>query len=159
MPARRASTCPDLPCVSCAPNSVSAARNSVPAGDVCAAAGKAPLTLAHLRNSHPYDQLAAGFGIGTTAAYRYSTEAVEVLTAPAPPLSQVVRTASSKAFVLLDGILLPIDRIVADRPHYSGKHQRHTMNVQVLADPSGRLLWLSPGYNSSITWACSIKSK
>ncbi len=97
---------------------------------------QALLTLAHLRNGHPYAQLAAGFGIGTTTAYRYITEAVEILAALAPTLAEAVRTASSKAFVLLDGTLLPIDRIAADRPYYSGKHKRHGMNVQVLADPS-----------------------
>ncbi|SCK62563.1 Helix-turn-helix of DDE superfamily endonuclease [Streptomyces sp. AmelKG-D3] len=32
---------------------------------------QALLTLAHLRDSHPYAQLAAGFGVGTTTAYRY----------------------------------------------------------------------------------------
>lgn len=31
---------------------------------------QALLALAHLRNGHPYAQLAAGFGIGTTTAYR-----------------------------------------------------------------------------------------
>ncbi|WP_108934778.1 transposase family protein [Streptomyces ardesiacus] len=76
---------------------------------------QALLTLAHLRNGHPYAQLAAGLGIGTTTAHRCITEAVEVLAALAPTLAEVVRTASSKAFVLLDGTL-PIDRISADRP-------------------------------------------
>lgn len=33
-----------------------------------------------------------------------------------------------------DGTLLPIDRIAADRPFYSGKHKKHGMNVQDLAD-------------------------
>jgi hypothetical protein len=61
----------------------------------------------------------------------------------APTLAEVVRAASMKAFVLLDGTLLPIDRIAADRPFYSGKHKKHGMNVQVIADPSGRLLWAS----------------
>jgi hypothetical protein len=46
--------------------------------------------------------------------------------------------------VVLDGTLLPIDRIAADRPFYSGKHKKHGMNVQVIADPKGRLLWASP---------------
>jgi hypothetical protein len=83
-------------------------------------------TLAHLRNGHPYAQLAAGFGIGTTTAYRYITEAVEVLAALAPTLAEAIRTASSKAFVLLDGTgtLLPIDRIAADRPYYLGQAQK-----------------------------------
>ncbi|GGV42692.1 hypothetical protein GCM10010182_79210 [Actinomadura cremea] len=70
---------------------------------------QALLTLAHLRNGHTYAQLAAGFGVGTTTAYRYITEAIEVLAALAPTLAQAARTASTKAFVLLDGTLLPID--------------------------------------------------
>lgn len=105
---------------------------------------QALLALAHLRHGHPYAQLAAGFGIGTTTAYRYITEAVEVLAALAPSLAEAVRAASSKAFVLLDGTLLPTDRTAADRPFYSGKHKKHGMNVQILTDPAGRLLWASP---------------
>ncbi|MFF5161362.1 IS5 family transposase [Streptomyces sp. NPDC000348] len=105
---------------------------------------QALLTLAHLRNGQPYAQLAAGFGIGTTTAYRYITEAVNLLAALAPTLAEAVRAASTKAYVILDGTLLPIDRIAADRPFYSGKHKKHGMNVQILADPFGRLLWASP---------------
>lgn len=111
---------------------------------------QALLTLAHLRNGHPYAQLAAGFGIGTTTAYRYVAEAVELLAALAPALEEAARTASTKAFVLLDGTLLPIDRIAADRPFYSGKHKKHGMNVQVLADPFGRLLWASPALPGAV---------
>ncbi|MQS06011.1 IS5 family transposase [Streptomyces alkaliphilus] len=111
---------------------------------------QALLVLAHLRNGHPYAQLAAGFGIGTATAYRYITEAVEVLAALAPTLAEAVRTASRKAFVLLDGTLLPIDRIAADRPFYSGKHKKHGMNVQILADPFGRLLWASPALPGAV---------
>ncbi|WP_344266961.1 transposase family protein, partial [Streptomyces sodiiphilus] len=111
---------------------------------------QALLVLAHLRNGHPYAQLAAGFGIGTTTAYRYITEAVEVLAALAPTLAEAVRTASRKAFVLLDGTLVSIDRIAADRPFYSGKHKRHGMNVQILADPFGRLLWASPALPGAV---------
>lgn len=55
-----------------------------------------------------------------------------------------------EALVLLDGTLLPIDRIAADRPFYSGKHKKHGMNVQVLADPSGRLLWASPALPGAV---------
>jgi hypothetical protein len=111
---------------------------------------QALLTLAHLRNGHPYAQLAAGFGIGTTTAYRYIAEAVDLLAVLAPTLAEATRTASTKAFVLLDGTLLLIDRIAADRPFYSGKHKRHGMNVQVLADPSGRLLWASPALPGAV---------
>src|SRR5690242_21939141 len=31
-----------------------------------------------------------------------------------------------------------------DRPYYSGKHKVHGLNVQVLADPAGRMFWVSP---------------
>ncbi|MEU0061640.1 transposase family protein, partial [Streptomyces sp. NPDC006334] len=90
------------------------------------------------------------FGIGTTTAYRYVAEAVDLLAALAPTLEEAARTASTKALVLLDGTLLPIDRIAADRPFYSGKHKKHGMNVQVLADPSGRLLWASPALPGAV---------
>ncbi|QFQ99254.1 IS5 family transposase [Streptomyces phaeolivaceus] len=111
---------------------------------------QALLTLAHLRNGQPYAQLAAGFGVGTTTVYRYVNEAVELLAALAPTLAEAVRAASMKAFVILDGTLLPIDRIAADRPFYSGKHKKHGMNVQVIADPKGRLLWASPALAGAV---------
>jgi hypothetical protein len=37
--------------------------------------------------------------------------------------------------------LIPIDRVVADRPYYSGKHKRHGVNMQVLANSKLRPLW------------------
>jgi hypothetical protein len=111
---------------------------------------QALLTLAHLRNGQPYAQLAAGFEIGTTTAYRYITEAVNLLAALAPTLAEAVRAASTKAYVILDGTLLPIDRIAADRPFYSGKHKKHGMNVQVMADPKGRLVWASPALAGAV---------
>jgi len=55
-----------------------------------------------------------------------------------------MRTIREKAFVILDGTLLPIDRIAADTSYHSGEHKHHGMNVQVLTDPFGRLLWASP---------------
>lgn len=65
---------------------------------------------------HPYAQFAAGFGIGTTTAYRYTTETIDLLASLAPTLAEVTRAASTKAYVLLDGTLLPIDGIAADQP-------------------------------------------
>jgi hypothetical protein len=74
-------------------------------------------------------QLAAGFGIGIATVFRYIREAVESLAALSPTLAEAMRTIREKAFVILDGTLLPIDRIAADTPYYSGKHKRHGMNV------------------------------
>jgi hypothetical protein len=45
----------------------------------------------------------AAFASGTTTAYRYITEAIDLLSALAATLEQAVREASRKAFVLLDG--------------------------------------------------------
>ncbi|WP_073223402.1 IS5/IS1182 family transposase [Streptomyces sp. NBRC 110465] len=120
------------------------------------ASRQAPLALAHLRSGDTYAQLAAGFGIEIATVYRYLREAVEALSAIAPSLTEAMRTIRSKAFVILDGTLLPIDRIAADTPYHSGKHQRHGMNVQVLTDPFGRLLRTSqapPGSTRDLTAA------
>ncbi|GGZ20741.1 hypothetical protein GCM10010365_46330 [Streptomyces poonensis] len=111
---------------------------------------QALLVLAHLRNRTTYAQLAAGFGIGTSTVYRYISEAVDLLAALAPTLEEAVKAASTKAYVLLDGTLLRIDRIAADRPFYSGKHKKHGMNVQVITDPFGRLLWASPALPGAV---------
>ena len=50
--------------------------------------------------------------------------------------------------MILDGTLLRIDRVGMatgrDRAFYSGKHKAHGLNVQVIADPIGRLVWISP---------------
>ncbi|MEW2635848.1 transposase family protein, partial [Streptomyces sp. NPDC048389] len=45
---------------------------------------------------------------------------------------------------LLDGTLAECDRVGDGRADYSHKHRRHGVNLQVVTDPDGRLLWLSP---------------
>jgi hypothetical protein len=111
---------------------------------------QALLALAHLRNGTTYAQLAAGFRIGTSTACRYIREAIDLLAQLAPTLADAMKTASTKAFVLLDGTLLPIDRVAADRPFYSGKHKKHGMNVQVITDPHGRMVWASPALPGAV---------
>lgn len=117
---------------------------------------QALLVLAHLRCGDTYARLAAGFHIGIATVYRYIHEAVDLLASLAPTLEQAMETVRRKAYVILDGTLLPIDRIAADRPYYSGKKKHHGMNVQVLADPAGRLIWASdalPGATHDLTAA------
>ncbi|WP_329618036.1 transposase [Streptomyces brevispora] len=110
---------------------------------------QALLAPVHLRCGDTCAQLAAGFRIGIATVYRYIREAIDVLASLAPTLAQAMKTIRRKVFVILDGTLLPIDRIAADTPYYSGKHKRHGMNVQVLADPLGRLVWASPALPGS----------
>lgn len=75
-------------------------------------------------------------------------EALDLLAAMAPTLEEAIEVARGKAFVVLDGTLPRIDRVGMtggrDRPFYSGKHKCHGVNVQVIADPAGRLIWVSP---------------
>jgi len=87
---------------------------------------QALLVLAHLRNGDTYARLAGGFGVGIATVCRYVHEVVELLAATAPTLAQVMRRVARLAYVILDGTLIPIDRISGanDRRHYSGKHKR-----------------------------------
>ncbi len=47
-------------------------------------------------------------------------------------------------YVLLDGTLAECDRVGDSRADFSHKNRRHGVNVQVVTDPVGRLLWISP---------------
>ena len=80
---------------------------------------------------------------------------MQVLAALAPTLEQALKVAARKAYVILDGTLLRIDRVAMasgnDRPYYSGKHKAHGVNVQVIADPAGRLAWSSPALPGATT--------
>ena len=71
---------------------------------------QALLTVAHLRKGETYADLACGFQIGTSTVYRYLREALELLAALAPALAEAIDVARGKAFVILDGTLLRIDR-------------------------------------------------
>lgn len=44
----------------------------------------------------------------------------------------------------MDGTLAECDRVGDGRADHSHKHRRHGVNVQVVTDPNGHLLWLSP---------------
>ena len=106
---------------------------------------QALLALAYLRKGETFAELAAGFGIGTATAWRYATETVALLPARSPKLCKALRESAKAghAYVVIDGTLIPIDRVAADRPFYSGKHRRHGMNLQVIASPNGEILWVS----------------
>ncbi|SFY45363.1 DDE superfamily endonuclease [Streptomyces atratus] len=58
--------------------------------------------------------------------------------------------------VIVDGTLIPTDRVRADQPCYSQKHKKHGMNVQVIARSDGTPLWFSratPGRTHDLTAA------
>jgi hypothetical protein len=113
---------------------------------------QALLVLAYLRKGETFAELAAGFGVGVATAWRCVNETVELLAARAPRLREAVRGAKKAgyAYVVVDGTLIPIDRVAADRPFYSGKHRKHGMNLQVIASPEGDLLWVSGALPGSV---------
>lgn len=113
---------------------------------------QALLVLAHLRNGDTYQRLATGFGIGVATVYRYVREVTDLLAAHAPSLTAAVwRLAwTHNNFAILDGTVVRIDRIAADRPFYSGKHRHHGINLQGLTDPYGNLAWISDGLPGSV---------
>jgi hypothetical protein len=72
---------------------------------------QALLVVAYLRKGDTYADLACGFRIGTSTVYRYLREAITLLAAMAPTLDTAIEVASRKAYVILDGTLLRIDRV------------------------------------------------
>jgi hypothetical protein len=98
--------------------------------------------LAYLRKGETFAELAAGFGVGTATAWRYVNEAVGLLAARSPKLCKALREArnTGHAYLVIDGTLIPIDRVAADRPFYSGKHHQHGMNLQVISAPDGEIV-------------------
>jgi DDE superfamily endonuclease len=82
-------------------------------------------------------------------AWRYIREAVDLLSAAADDLTTAMHRIRQLAYAILDGTLIPIDRVADQKPYYSGKHRRHGVNAQVIADPTGRLIWASPALPGS----------
>ena len=119
---------------------------------------QALLVLVHLRKGEAFAELAAGFGVGTATAWRYARETVTLLAARTPKLRGALAAAkkAGHAFAVIDGTLVPIDRVAADRPFYSGKHRKHEMNLQVISSPAGEILQVSgplPGATHDLTAA------
>ncbi|ANZ21726.1 transposase IS4 family protein [Streptomyces noursei ATCC 11455] len=117
---------------------------------------QALLVLAHLRKNETFAQVGAGFGVSEATAWRYVDETLMILASWAPGLREALVGLGEGDFVVVDGTLIPTDRIAADEPYYSQKHKRHGMNVQVIVSPDGTPLWFSralPGRTHDLTAA------
>ena len=80
-------------------------------------AQQALLVLAQMRNGDTYTRLAAGFNIGVATAWRYVQEAIALLTADAPGLATTIEHLRRLPYVILDGTLIPIDRVADAKPY------------------------------------------
>lgn len=96
-------------------------------------------------------QLASDNAIGKSTAYDYLHEGIEALAAQAPGLhgALLAAKAAGHRHVIIDGTLIETDRCRTPGPTpgvdlwWSGKHDNHGGNVQVITAPEGWPLWTS----------------
>lgn len=113
---------------------------------------QAILVLRWFRDATDLRGLARDAGISLATAYRYLHEAIRVIAGHAPDLHDVLAAGRAQGwrYVCLDGTLIPTSRCTAKNPvsgfdlWYSGKHKHHGANIQVITDPTGYPVWVSP---------------
>jgi hypothetical protein len=113
---------------------------------------QAILVLRWLLDGTRVAQLAADNAISRSTGYTYLHEGITVLAAHAPGLHSVLLAAkmAGYAHVTIDGTLIETDRCRTPGPTpgvdlwWSGKHNNHGGNVQVITAPDGWPLWTSP---------------
>ena len=113
---------------------------------------QALLVLRWFKNATRVHLLARDAGISLATAYRYLHEALDVIAAHAATLPEVLAAGRAEQwpFVCLDGTLIPTTALRGPRSPsgaeawYSGKHHGYGGNIQVVCDPSGYPVWVSP---------------
>jgi DDE superfamily endonuclease/Helix-turn-helix of DDE superfamily endonuclease len=114
---------------------------------------QALFALVWFRKREDLTVLGAGFGISRATAYRYRDEAVDVLAAQAPELTDALERVQDEGWshVILDGKIVDTDRCRAKTVSrkgeqidlwYSGKRHDFGGNVQAVMRPDGFPVWV-----------------
>lgn len=104
---------------------------------------RALVALVYLRRHDTLARIASVFVISVGTAHAYVTAVTGLLAERSPGLLKTLREHDPE-FVLLGGALAECDRVGDSRSDYWAKQRRHGVNVQVLTDPVGEVLWISP---------------
>ena len=113
---------------------------------------QAVLVLRWLLDATRVARLAADNAISDSTVYDYVHEGLDVLAARAPGLHGALLAAKAAGYshVIIDGTLIETDRVSTPGPTpgvdlwWSGKHDNHGGNIQIIAAPDGWPLWTSP---------------
>jgi hypothetical protein len=124
---------------------------------------QAVLVLRWFKDAPDPRPLARDARVSTATAYRYLHEGIDVIAAHAPEPPEVLAHGldQDRAFVCLDATLIPSTRSSApsEAGHdvwYSGEHQRHGADVQIVRGPTGypeRVSDVGPGSTHDVTAA------
>jgi hypothetical protein len=122
---------------------------------------QAVLALRWFRNRTRIEALGRDHGISRATAYRYVAEAVDVLAAQAPGLTEALERALAEgtAFVILDGKIFGTDACAGTAESarggeislwYCGRKRRYGAGVQAVMRPDGLPLWTGPAEPGSV---------
>lgn len=115
---------------------------------------QALFALVWFRKREDVGLLAAGFGISRATGYRYRDEALAVLSAQAPELTEALHRVADEgwAYVILDGKIVDCDRCHEKTTSrkgkpidlwFSGKKGDFGGNIQAVMRPDGLPIWVS----------------
>jgi DDE superfamily endonuclease len=122
---------------------------------------QAVLALRWFRDRTRKEALARDHGVSRATAYRYVDEAVDVLAARAPGLTEALQRALADGvpYVILDGKLFATDACAGTAQSarggeislwYSGRKRRYGAGVQAVMHPGGLPLWAGPAEPGSV---------
>jgi transposase len=107
------------------------------------------MTLMRLRRNVTFGELAEDFGIAVSTAWVHFQRIRDALAGVLAVDATALAASLKGKICLVDGTLVTVFNWRHRMDLYSGKHRRHGMNVQVMADVHGRVLWVGPGHPGS----------